>query len=154
MRQTQIEPDQAIALITSLAGLADYLVIDLPSYPSAANQAAIRHCDFVALVVEPEPACVTSAGVTLELLKSWGVSGGIVEAVVVNRAELAMDLREIRARLGCEIVGVVPPARPACLAAQERGTPLVLHQPESLAAISLTEIARRLAGDHLMVSKV
>jgi DNA-binding response OmpR family regulator len=150
----QIEPDQAEAVIEGLAGMADYTVIDLPCYASSANKAALRRCDFVALVVAPELTCVMSGKVTLELLRSWDVSGGLVGAVVVNRAitARAMKLREIRSRLGCEIVGVVPPAAEACIAAQERGVPLVIYQPDSTAAVNLAEMTNRLvAGEVIAV---
>ncbi|MGA9348778.1 MAG: response regulator [Anaerolineae bacterium] len=152
----EIEPDQAKAVIEGLAGMADYVIIDLPCHPSSANQAAIRRCDSVALVVVPEPACVMSGKVTLELLRSWGVSGGLVGAVVVNRTLFArtMKLPEIRSRLGCEIVGVVPPAAEACIAAQERGVPLVLYQPDSTAAVNLTEIANRLVAGEVMAVRL
>jgi DNA-binding response OmpR family regulator len=151
----EIEPDQAEAVIEGLAGMADYTVIDLPYSASGANQAAIRCCDYVALVVAPELTCVLSGKVTLELLRLWGVSGGLVGAVVVNRtiAARAMKLREIRSRLGCEIVGVVPPAVEACIAAQERGVPLVIYEPDSMAAANLTEMANRLvAGEVIAVT--
>jgi DNA-binding response OmpR family regulator len=151
----EIEPDQAEAVIEGLAGMADYIVIDLPYSASSANQAAIRCCDYVALVVAPELICVMSGKVTLELLKSWGVSGGLVGAVVVNRtiAARAMKLREIRSRLGCEIVGVVTPAVEACIAAQERGVPLVIYQPDNIAAANVTEMANRLiAGEVIAVT--
>jgi MinD-like ATPase involved in chromosome partitioning or flagellar assembly len=139
-------------MIKGLAGMADYVIVDLPRHLSSANQVAIRHCDFIALVVVPEPDCVMSGKVTLELLRSWGVSGGLVGAVVVNRTLLAkaMKLPEIRSGLGCEIVGVVPPAAEACVAAQERGLPLALYQPNSTAVVNLTEIANRLAAGEVM----
>ena len=150
----QIEPDRAEAVIEGLTGMADYTVIDLPCYGSSASQAAIRRCDFVALVVAPELVCVISGKVALGLLESSGVSGGLVGAVVVNRtiAARAMKLREIRSRLGCEIVGVVPPAVEACIAAQERGVPLVIYQPDSVAAVNLIEVTNRLvAGEVIAV---
>jgi MinD-like ATPase involved in chromosome partitioning or flagellar assembly/CheY-like chemotaxis protein len=152
----EIEPAQAEAVIKGLTGMADYVIIDLPCHLSSAHQAAIRQCDSVTLVVVSEPACVMSGKVTLELLSSWGVSGGLVGAVVVNRTLLAraMKLPEIKSRLGCEIVGVVPPAAEACVAAQEWGVPLALHQPHSTAAVNLTEIANRLAAGEVMAMRL
>jgi pilus assembly protein CpaE len=146
----EIEPDRAEAVIKGLAGMADYTIIDLPCHPSSANQAAIRHCDFVTLVLLPEPACVMSGKLTLELLKSWGV--GLVGAIIVRRAiaARAMKVPEIRSRLGCDIIGVMPPAAQACIEAQERGVPLVLYQPDSLAAVNLTEIAHRLVAGEVV----
>jgi septum formation inhibitor-activating ATPase MinD len=96
-----------------------------------------------------------SGKVTLELLKSWGVSGGLVGAIVVNRTMVAraMKLHEVRSRLGCEIVGVVPPAAEACMAAQERGVPLVIYEPDSRVAVNLTEMTNRLVtGEVISVS--
>ena len=148
----EIEPNQAEAVIEGLAGIADFVVIDLPCYASGASQAAIRHCAFVGLVIEPEPSCVVAGKVTLELLKSWGIGGELVGVVVVNRAALSLSVRltEIRSQLGCEIVGVVPPAAEAFVAAQERGAPLVLCQPDHIAAVSLAEMAGRLAADEVI----
>ena len=80
----QIEPDRAEAVIEGLTDMADYTIIDLPCYGSSASQAAIRRCDFVALVVAPELTCVISGKGALELLESSGVSGGLVGAVVVK----------------------------------------------------------------------
>ncbi|MGA9351853.1 MAG: hypothetical protein WBW48_24040, partial [Anaerolineae bacterium] len=80
------------------------------------------------------------------------LSGGLVGAVVVNRTMVAraMKLREIRSLLGSEIVGVVPPAAEACIAAQERGVPLVIYQPDSTAAANLTEMANRLVAGEVI----
>lgn len=142
-----IEGDQAEAVVRGLAGMADVIVVDLPGHPCDASRAAIQRCDRLALVVEPETLSVASGKLTLELLESWGVGGGVVGLVVVNRAMLAVPLTAIRSQLGYEIVGVMPPAVEACIAAQKRGVPLVLHQPDHLAAISLTEIAQKLVAD-------
>ncbi|MDH7485259.1 MAG: response regulator [Anaerolineae bacterium] len=142
-----ISDDQAEAIIKALAGMADVTIVDLPGYPCEASRAAIQLCDRLALVVEPEAVSVASGRLTLELLEAWGVGGGVVGLVVVNRAMLAMPLTTIQSQLGCEIIGVVPPAMEACIAAQKRGVPLLLHQPEHLAAVSLTEIANKLVAD-------
>lgn len=142
----EIKPEQAEAIIKGLADMADYLIIDLPCHPSAATQTALVHSDFVTLIVEPEPACVASGQLTLELLQSWGVGGELVGVVVVNRTVLSLPMRltEIRAQLGRNIIGVVPPAADGCKRALEFGKPIVISQPDTVAAVSLTEIADRL----------
>ena len=152
----EIEPNQAEAVIQGLAGIADYVIIDLPCHASSASQVAVRHCNFVSLVLEPEPSCVVAGRVTLELLKSWGVGGELVGLVVVNRAALSLSVRltEIRSQLGCEVVGVVPPAAEAFMAAQERGAPLVLCQPDHIAAVGLAEMASRLAADRVTAMRL
>ena len=142
-----IGDDQAEAVIKVLAGMANVTIIDLPGHPCDASRAAIQLCDRLALVVEPQPTSVASGKLTLELLESWGVGGGVVGLVVVNRTTLAVPLAAIRSQLGCEIIGVMPPAVEACIAAQKQGVPLVLYQPDHLAAANLMEIANKLVAD-------
>ncbi len=148
----EIEPEQAEAVIKGLTQMGEFVVVDLPSYPSSANRAALRVCDLVGLVVEPEPTCINAGKMALALFKSWGVSGSLIGAVVVNAkpSAMGMNVSEISARLGCEVVGVVPPAAEACLVAQQAGVPLVLSQPENRAANNLSEIANRLAAGKMI----
>jgi DNA-binding response OmpR family regulator len=143
-----IRPDQAEAVITGLIRIADYTIVDLPCYPSSASQAALRHCDFVVLVMEPEPGCVQAAKMTLEMLQSWGVSGGLVGSVIVNRTASAMSLKsdEISSQLDCSIIGVVPLAAEACLSSQKRGVPFVVSQPDNPASANLVELADKLSS--------
>ena len=75
------------------------------------------------------------------------MGGQRVGAVVVNRTVLITPIHEVRSQLGCEIVGVIPPATEAHFAAQAQGVPLVLYQPAHIAAINLTELANRLNAD-------
>jgi Flp pilus assembly CpaE family ATPase len=143
----EIEPDQTKAVIKGLAGMVDYVIVDLPVHDHGVSQAAIGLCDYVVLVVEPEPTSLASSKRALKLLKSWGISEWVVGLVVVNRTMLAVPLAEIGSRVGCEIVGVVPPAVEGCIAAQKSGVPLVVHQPGNMAAGSLIDIANRLIAD-------
>jgi DNA-binding response OmpR family regulator len=146
-----VEPEYAEAIVGGLAAMADYVVVDLPCYVPYEHRAKLGLCDFVGLVVEPEPTCVMSGKTTHQLLRSWGLSGEIVGAIVVNHGLLRMGLEDIRTELGCGIVGVVPPATNGCIGAQQRGVPLAFHEPDHLTAISLKEIAGRLSGDGLVI---
>lgn len=145
----EMDSDQAEAVVKGLAGMADYTVVDFPCHPSSATQTAIRLCNSVGLVVEPDLICVKSAKVTLELLASWGVGGSRVGVVVVNRTALPepVSLAAIKSRLGCEIIGVVPQATEAFIAAQQAGAPIVISHPISLAATNLSELANRVVSD-------
>jgi len=147
----EIDAPQAEALIKSLSGIADYTIVDLPCHPSPWVQAVIQQAHFVGLVVEREPVCVHAAKVALDLLKSWGASGGQVGAVIVNRLPLvsAMKMTEIGALLGCGVVGIVPPAAEDCIRAQKAGAPLVVVDQKSAAAGPLVQLAERLAADRV-----
>ncbi len=147
-----VDPRQAEAILNGLSNLADFVVVDLPSAPSGASWAALRRCDFVVVVVEPEPTCLAAGRATLDLVRSWGVGSGRVGTVVVNRAGSAgaLGLSDVKTEMGCEIMGLVPPMAEACLAAQRRATPVVLAQPNIVAANNLNEIAGRLGAEGIM----
>lgn len=115
--QKEIAPEQAEALVTALSQMSEFVFLDLPNQPSPATQAAVRHCDFVAVVTEREPASVAAGKVTVNQLQAWGVGGGLVGAIVVNRAvfPISMEFAEIQSVMGCPIVCIVPWAATACL---------------------------------------
>jgi Flp pilus assembly CpaE family ATPase len=140
----EIDPGQAEAVVKGLAKMAEFVILDLPNQPSVATQTAVRLCHFVAVVTERDPGSVVCAKVALNQLRSWGVGGNLVGTVIVNRTECPapMELTEIRTRLGCEILGVVPLGTAACFRALESGTPVVLTMADDVGA-SFVEIANR-----------
>lgn len=141
----EIQPDQAAAIVNGLGKMADYVVLDLPSQSSAATQAVLRLCHSVAVVTECEPASVMCGAAMIEQFVGWGVSRDLVTAIVVNRTvfPISMGAAEVRSRLGCELLGIVPAAALELLHAFECGMALVQSQPENAAAASFVEIARR-----------
>ena len=142
------EPGQAHAkgILAVLARLADFVVVDLPAALSEANRAAIQASDFVALVVERDPICVQTGKLIRQSIEGWNHAPEM-GAVIVNRAPLdaSASVAEIELQLGMPILGVIPPAPDVCCAAQSAYTPLVAFDPESLAAGSMTALAKRLA---------
>jgi pilus assembly protein CpaE len=149
-----IAAGQAQAIIKGLTSLAGYTVIDLPVFPTEANRAALQLCNFIVLVVEPDDGCLKAGQLMLDLIRSWGIPRGLVGAVIVNRGSLKIDLPRLKAQLGCELVGVVPPAADALSTAQARGLPLFLYQPAHIAAIQMSEVASRLSADRITVMSV
>ncbi|MCX7671383.1 MAG: hypothetical protein N2439_15105, partial [Anaerolineae bacterium] len=139
--------DAIRALLRQLSRMAEYVVLDLPPDSSAGIEAAVRACDQVSIVLEPEPTCVQAAKMMLELLKSWGTSGSLVSVIISNRSGMTAgaNLRDIRNQLNCEVVGVVPFASEACTAALNQGLPLAVYRPDHIAAMTLKEMASRLA---------
>ncbi len=142
-----IEADQVVAVITGLAGMAEYTVVDFPCDASDGIRAVMGLCSAVVLVTEPDPGCVAAGKTVLGLLAQWGVGRSMIGVVVVNRTSIPITptLAEIKAELDCEILGSVPLAPAACVKAQEVGVPIAVYQPESTVASALGDIARRLA---------
>ena len=72
--------------------------------------------------------------------------------IIVSRTvfPITMEFAEIHSGLSGAIVGVVPWAATACLRALKDWSPLVVSQRDNDAAISLTEIAGKIAADKLV----
>ena len=153
----EIEPEQAKAITQTLARLADYVIVDLPASLSEANRAVIELSSSLALVVERDSVCVQSARWMARAIESWNIAPQRIGAVIVNRASVTspMPLPEINTLLGCQVLGVIPPAADLCLSAQNACAPLVALQPESLVAGGLNALAeysrRRAASFHFEV---
>lgn len=136
------------ATLKQLVNMAEYVVLDIQPGASPAIEAQVRACDLVSVILEPEPTCIQAAKVALELLRSWGVSGSLVSAVISNRSGMTTgaNLREIRTQIGCEIVGVMPFASEACTAALNQGLPLAIWRADNIASMTLKEMASRLTA--------
>ena len=141
-----LAPDQVRILTTSLATLADYVVVDLPGSLSYANRAVVEISETIMLVVERDVACVQLARLTTHAIEQWSGAPQPIETVLVNRAALVspMPLPDIDAQLGRAPLAVIPPGSDLCAAAQNAHLPLVILQPESLLAESFVMLSQKL----------
>ena len=141
----------AQVIIRGLAAISDYTIVELPTQPSAAGEAAIRLCDYVTLVMERDPLSLQAAKKVL--VRASGMRVGLV---IVNRSPLIepVGVRETAKDLGCDLIGVIPPVADSLVSAQQQNQPLVLAEPESNAAIALTELAERLAAEKVLPLRV
>ncbi len=149
--EREITGQQAEEIVKGLASMVDYVVADIPSSPAKVAKAALRCCQFVALVVELESTSLAAAPAMLKALDSWGVGGPLVGAVLVHHLAdtSAVTVGYARSHLACPLVGVIPPAPDLCAQALRSGSPLVLSNPDSLCAVALDELAGRLAAEHI-----
>ncbi len=143
-----LDPAWVEALIRTASGMAESVVIDLPSANSGSSmlRTGIRQCHFVSMVVERDPTGVYAAKRFLELLHSWGISQLITGAVVVNRtmALTPMVISEISSQLGCATLGAIPPAAELCARGHQAGSPVVFLEPESTFSSTVIELTQRL----------
>ncbi|MBD3292575.1 MAG: response regulator [Armatimonadia bacterium] len=155
-QEVDISPEQAAAIVDAASEMSDYTILDIPAYPSEAGREAMRRAWRVFIVLEPEPASIRAAEVALDALRTAGVTGQLMGAVLVNRAAVPVgpNLDEVGQRLNMEIHAVIPPAAEPCAAAQRSGNPVVLAQPESVYAVSLTEAADRLTAQQITSKSV
>ncbi len=150
-QEVEVSAEQAAAIVDSASELADFTILDIPSYPTEAGREAMRRAWRVFLLLEPEAACMYAARVSLDVLRTAGVTGQLMGAIVVNRSALpvAPSAQEIQELLGVDVVGVVPPAAEPCAAAQRSGIPVVVAQPESVFSASVIEIVDRLTSEQI-----
>ncbi len=144
----ETDPGQAGAVVQVLSKMADYVLLDFPSQPSPATQAAIALCQLIAVVTERELGSVLCGKATLNQLQSWGVGGNSAWAVIVNRSEYLkpIELKDVRARLGCEVLGVVPLATSASLDTS-------ISRAQDVTA-SFAEIGNKLTAEKLVGVKI
>jgi pilus assembly protein CpaE len=152
----ELDAPHAEAIVRQATLMADYVVVDLPPLPTETHRVLADLCDIFAVVLEGEPSCVNAAKMVLHLLRSWDLVGNRAVAVVTNRSGFttAISLPDIRAQLGCEIVGVMPFAGEACLAAAGQGVPLALFRPDNIAASTLRDMVGRLTADTMVGIRV
>lgn len=147
-----VSSEFATALIEGLALISDFVVIDLPSQPGLAAWGAAQVCDFMLVVVEPDPVCLEAGRLTVELLKSWNLGVAKIGAVVENHGMIATQapLDEVSEHMGCKVMGIVPPMWDVITAAQHEGVPVVMYKPDHIASTKLVEIAERLSAERIV----
>jgi MinD-like ATPase involved in chromosome partitioning or flagellar assembly/ActR/RegA family two-component response regulator len=145
----EIDAAHATAIVDQACGLADYVILDLPRYPSSGTQAAAGHSHFVVLVTSPEEIAVASGRSVLGLLKLWGLGTTLAGTVIVNSGRVMNSLRpaQVGSQLGCQIVGVIPPIPEPFQSYKQSGLPIVISGPDSNAALAFIDLANRLTGD-------
>ena len=142
---TALDEETCVPILAALRTLADFSVLDLPSSASPANRVILSISDQMGFLSEREPVCVEAAKRMLGLLEKHlpSSSGLIISQRVALSAPIAIPAIELE--LGLPILGVIPPASDLCVQSQRASAPLVDLDPESLAAMSMTELAHRLS---------
>jgi MinD-like ATPase involved in chromosome partitioning or flagellar assembly/CheY-like chemotaxis protein len=142
----KVTEEQASALLAALATRADFVVADLSSGNGHFLQAAARHCARLLIVLEPTRDAVLGAEALRARLSALGLGLPAMRAVVVHRTPLALPVAipQIEQRLGCAVLGAVPPTADTLQKAVDTARPLVVSAPDSLAAEVLLRIAAQL----------
>lgn len=144
-RLTELPAAQARAIVRSARPLADVILLDLPHVPSPASKEALNLSDVVLVVLGPQPMDVTCAEQALALLKDTGLSSEMIGLVVVTRTQSAINLPlgDIERSLNKRCLGIIPLASEELALSYQRGEPIALSKVDSVAAISLRELAER-----------
>ncbi len=142
------DPDRVAALLRAAAGIAAFVVVDLAATPGSAHRVCARMCDQFLLVMEREPIGVAAGKRLMNLLEFWELEKSTLAAVLVTKNPMLayMSYEQASAELGVSVAGVIPPAAEALETAYRLGAPLLIAEPESIPADSLTLLAQRLTA--------
>src|SRR5579862_4916247 len=127
----ELAPGRAQGILTALAELAEYVVVDLPASLSDANREVIASASHLTLVAEQDPVCLHTAGQVARTIRAWNEAPRSMGTVIVNRAGAAPPIEpdEISAEIE-NPWGVIPPEADLCLRAQTAHAPLVAFLPD------------------------
>ncbi|HMC63292.1 MAG TPA: response regulator [Candidatus Solibacter sp.] len=140
-----VSPEQARALLGVVRTLADYTLIDAPSIFAPSIEEVIQRSTLTTLVVERDRMGLHAALAKMPALQAIAARSGAVGAVIVNKTPFIEFLApsEFGNRLGCTIIGVVPPAPDLQSGGASEALP-VLSRPDMPFSESIQDIARRL----------
>lgn len=135
----ETQPDGLGDVVEALRDRVDYVVIDVGAGVSHETVLPLGLADAVVLVATPEPAAIQDVSRTMELVDR--VDGSIA-GLVVTRTHPTGDVspQDIADKLGLALLGTIPEDR-AVRASAYAGTPLVVHEPESDAAVAYQAFA-------------
>jgi CheY-like chemotaxis protein/MinD-like ATPase involved in chromosome partitioning or flagellar assembly len=145
---SEMTPEHVDAIVEQLERMADYVLLDLGSGLCPATRAALKHCNYIIVAVEPDPVALTLAQMTLVGLANMDIHGGKVGFVLVNRSRSAATYTRsaVEELLRSPLIGVITPAPELCFHAAKTGVPIVASQPDGLSATQFREIAHLLVG--------
>jgi pilus assembly protein CpaE len=120
----------------------NYVIIDTLSFLDDMTLAALIHSDQIILVLVPEVASIQTANVTLQALRSLGLSEEAIVPIVNHTfAKGGLSLGTIQSALKQPIKAVFPHEPEMLIQAINSGTPLVLSQPSSAMATAIQKLA-------------
>lgn len=140
-------PAKAVERVLSvLKSSFNYIIVDTPSSLDDMTLAALIHSDQIILILAPEVTSIQAATVTLQALRSLGLSEEAIVPIVNHTfAKSGLSLGTIQSALKRPIKAVIPHEPELLIQAINSGTPLVLSQPSSDMAIAIQKLASSLS---------
>lgn len=142
----ELTAEHVDAIIGQLKRLADYVLLDLGNGLYPAVQAAVKHCDYIVIPVEPDPFALSLAQSMVVGLANMDVHAGQLGFVLVNRSRSATTYTRsaIEELLQSPLLGVITPAPELFFHAAKVRVPILVSQPDGLTATQFRELAHSL----------
>jgi len=138
------ETEALAPVVEQLRERFDYVLLDVGAGVSHETVLPLGLADSVLVVSTPEPASVQDSQKTVDLTDR---AGGSVDGLVVTRVHPDSDISytDIADGLGLELLATIPEDS-AVRSSVFAGTPLVVHEPDSPAAMAYKRLAARVLG--------
>lgn len=123
-------------VVSGLAGLARFTVLDLGVGIQPFATKVIPQCDEVLILLEGVPNTIIHTRALIEDIVALGVNKRSVNVVLNNRirSDTQLPSSQVQTKLDHEIIGTLTPAPELFVQATRLQTPAILCQPESLTA--------------------
>lgn len=141
----RVTPDDLEMLVTTAATLFDYVIVDTPGAFNDAVAAAVAISDNLLVVTSLEVTSAKNTSLLLDILNAEGYEMART-MVVANHTftETGLRITDLAPVLGRDSIWDVPFDAEMRIASQV-GKPIVMTNPDSFAARSLSALAHRLA---------
>jgi len=130
------------AVVTGLASLARFVVLDLGVGIQPFAPKIIPHCDDVLVLLEGVPNTIIHTKALIDDIASFGLNKRNINVVLNNRVRSDTQLAssQVQTKLDHEIIGTLTPAPELFVQATRMQTPAILCQPESLTARQVSKL--------------
>jgi CheY-like chemotaxis protein/MinD-like ATPase involved in chromosome partitioning or flagellar assembly len=122
------------AILSRLAGLARFVVLDLGVGLQPFAQKVLPQCNDVLIVLEGTPNTIIHSKALIDDIAALGINRKNIRAVLNNRirSDTQLPSSQVQSKLDHEIITTLTPAPELFVQATRMQTPAVLCQPESL----------------------
>lgn len=123
-------------LISRLAGLARFVILDLGMGIQPFATKALSQCNEVLIMLEGVPNTIIHTKALIDDVASLGVNKRNINVVLNNRvrSDTQLPSSQVQNKLDHEIIGTLTPAPELFVQAARMQTPAIICQPESLTA--------------------
>ena len=121
-------------LVSRLAGLARFTILDLGLGIQPFANKVLPLCDEILILLEGNPNTISHTKALIEDITATGVHKRIINVVLNNRvrSDTQLPSSQVQTKLDHEIIGTLTPAPELFTQASRMQTPAILCQPESI----------------------
>lgn len=143
---TQISTGLLESVLEELKNRADCVLVDFPLEPSLPIKFLLHHCHLLNVISDIDPVSLENAQQRMKFLSEECHAPTFVTGVNRTSMPPADGIKGIQDRLGCETIGIIPPATELCYSAINKKLPIVCNNPQSGPAIQFFQIRDHLLG--------